>query len=409
MLLCIVMCSALLTGCEANPRESSYQRDERIGNTTHVSAEYSVDEYNTYVYTDQPSLTDEGEQMGLSELKSNLTICPQAISDKCREQISGFVHAWLQYGFTYTEINDFEQMSEYVTNDLFLMLSQGGLLDGKLAEIRKWHVVSDIGSIFYYDQYYREYVTQDGAEFFRVKAEIVARTSGDDGYYVDNQYLNRGDVCYEMYFYFLNTNDLPIYGVYEVTTGRQGKCWYTKEGIIRDDSGVVSDEFSSLFGEYEYVKSNVTLPTSEKNQLHGRIIEFINAFFIPNDSDLQTLSDGSVDSAIRERYKAFTAAIQDRRIVYDQNYISYSLEMAFPDISFYENNGQTYYVAKESVMLNAESGIAQNDGLNFIEDGLWKYTIYLVIYSDDPDYRIIQLEILPASGPYESVGDLDEG
>jgi hypothetical protein len=212
-----------------------------------------------------------------------------------------------------------------------------------------------------------------------------------------------------MYFYFLHTDDLPVYGVYEVTAGRQGKCWYTKDGIIRDDSGIAGDEFSSLFGEYAYMESDVTLPASGKNRLHGRIVECINAFFLPVASASQMAADAWIDGAVLERYKPFTAAVQNGEIVYDQNYVSYSLEMAFPDISRYEKDGLTYYVAKESVMLYAESGIARKEGFGFIEDGLWKYTIYIVIRADDPDDRILQLEILPDSGPYESAGDLDEG
>lgn len=137
--------------------------------------------------------------------------------------------------------------------------------------------------------------------------------------------------------------------------------------------------------------------------------DFIGAFFNANQNSSDILTNGVVNENVLEAYGELINAVEQGEIIYDQNYVSYTMEMAFPDLSLYENDGMLYYVAKESLMLNALDGTASKFGLDYIETGLWKYSIYFVFRADDHDFHIVRLEIQPDSGPYESVGDLDAG
>ena len=45
----------LLASCEADLHESTYQREKRAGNVIDRSDDYSQDEYNSYIFADQPT------------------------------------------------------------------------------------------------------------------------------------------------------------------------------------------------------------------------------------------------------------------------------------------------------------------------------------------------------------------
>ena len=123
----------------------------------------------------------------------------------------------------------------------------------------------------------------------------------------------------------------------------------------------------------------------------------------------ELIMEQDVDSEVLEPYAELKKAIINKKVVRDKNYVSFSLEMAFPDIKLYERNQDSYYVVKESVMLESHGDLVAQEGLGYIENGLWKYSIYFVFRADDCDYHIIRVEIKADSGPYESAGDLDEG
>lgn len=405
----ILMWGILLVGCEANPHESTYQRAQKADNIIDRSDDYSQDEYSSDLFADQPTSADELSRLGITEQGEALTTTLPEIRSSCREQILGFVHAWMQFGYTYSKVSDFDKVSEHMTDDLSQAFSQSLLADQKLNDAILWSVISDIRSVYFYDRYCKVYTTEDGTEIIRIKTEIIVRMTGDEEYFVENQNVNKGDVCYEYYFYFIYTDPMPIYGIYEIASEKKCICWYTSQGIETDDSELIGDEFSYMTGEYKYLKSDVSLPTAEKSKVHRRITDFFRTFFIKGRDGSDILTNGSVESDVIDTYGKLKDAIENGEIEYDQNYISYSMEMAFPNISLYESNGMTYYVAKESLMLNTVDGAAIKYGLGYIETGLWKYSIYFVFDADDRNFRIVRIEIYPDSGPYESAGDLDEG
>ncbi len=405
MLLCVI----LIAGCEANPQESTYQRQWQAGQIVDRADDYSEDEYSTIIFADQPSIEDEIDRFGITLQIEAPSPMPAESRSICREQISGFSHAWMQYGYTYSEENAFDRVSDYVTDELFQAFSQSKLGEKRFREAKLWNVISDIRAIYFYDRFCKFYTTEDGNRIIRVKAEIIARVSGDDDYFIENQNMNKGDVCYECYFYFTDIEPMRIFGIYEITSANRGIYWYTNQGIKRDDSSLIGDEFSLISGGYRYIKGDISLPTSEKNKVHQRVSDFISAFFNVGQGNPDILINGQVDESVMNIYSKLRDAILNSEIVYDQNYVSYSLEMAFPDISLYENDGKTFYVVKESLMLHALDDTVLTYGLDYIETGLWKYSLYLVFQSDDNDFHIIRMEIQPESGPYESAGDLDEG
>lgn len=399
----------LLASCEADPHGSTYQREKRAGNVIDRSDDYSQDEYNSYIFADQPTTEDEFNRLGITAYRETLTTTAPEIRTVCREQILGFAHAWMQFGYTYSKESDFDKVSGFLTDELSQSFAQSPLVKQKFTDVQLRHVISDISSVNFYDQYCKEYTTADGEEILRIKAEVIVRMSGDEEYYVENPNINKGDVCYELYFYFRNEEFMPIYGIYEITDINKGICWYTDQEIVKDDSKLVLDKFTSLTGDFKFLKSDVVLPKEEKNKVCRRMSDFIGAFFNANQNRSDILTNGVVNENVLEAYGELINAVEQGEIIYDQNYVSYTMEMAFPDLSLYENDGMLYYVAKESLMLNALDGTASKFGLDYIETGLWKYSIYFVFRADDHDFHIVRLEIQPDSGPYESVGDLDAG
>lgn len=405
----MLLSCVLLASCEANPYESTYQREKQAGKVVDRADDYSVEVYGSDIFADQPTTADEFNRLGLVAHGETLTTTSSEIRSVCRERILGFAHAWMQFGYTYSKQSDFDRALEYLTEDLSHSFTQAQLTEQKFTDIQLGKAISDIGSVNFYDRYCRFYTAEDGTEIIRIKSEIIVRISGNEEYFVENQNINQGNVCYEFYFYFENTESMPIYGIYEITSPKKGICWYTDREIVNDDRELRSDEFSHLTGEYKFLKSNVSLPTREKNIVCQRISDFIGAFFNANRKNSDILTNGAVDNDVMETHREFRKAIEKGEIVYDHNYTSYSMEMALPDICLYEDDSKTYYVVKESLMLNTMEGTASEFGLNSIETGLWKYTVYFVFQADDCDFSIVRLEIQPDSGPYESVGDLDEG
>lgn len=410
IVITILLCSIMLVGCEANQHESTFQREQQAGHVVDRSDDYSKEEYSSVIFADQPSEADELGKLQLATQGESLTIMSSENKSVGRDRILEFCHVWMQYSYTYSKASDFDKLAGLLTDELSQSFSYSKLSQQKLDDAKLWNVISDIRSVYFYDQYCKTYITQSGEEVIRIKAEVVVKMTGDEEYFVLNQHVNKGDVPHEMYFYLYNTDSMPIYGIYETTSNKKSVCWYTSQGIERDTSELIGDEFSILTnGIYKYRKSNVSLPTADKNKVHRRITDFIAAFFDKNQNSADVSAYGIIGSDVIEAHENLMEAIKYGEIEYDQNYVSYSMEMAFPDIRLYEYNSKTYYVVKESVMLSTSDSTIAKYRLDNIESGLWKYSIYFVFDADDRDFHIIRIEIHPESGPYESVGDLDEG
>jgi len=411
MMLMMSVTVLVMTGCEADPHESTYQREKLAGSIDDFADGYSSDEYEEMIFSDQPSFSDEQGFIGNSVQNNSVEMTPSDLRETLRGNMEGFVHAWMQHGYTYSTEKDYDKASAYLTPELSAVFS-AEVLPKLREEIEEERVVADICSICYYDGYCRKYVTESGREIIRVKAEITVQRSGNEGYFIKHPNVNKGDTSHALYFYFENTDQRPICAVYETTDMRNGnyKCWYTKEGVIEDASGMRVDEFASITAnEYAFVKSDVSVPTTDKNAIHRRIEGFITSFFDDGKEIAELLVEQDMDSEVLEPYAALKNAIISQEVVRDKNYVSFSLEMAFLDIRLYERNQESYYVVKESVMLDSHDDLAAQEGLGYIENGLWKYSIYFVFRADDSDYHIIRVEISADSGPYESAGDLDEG
>ena len=401
----------VMVGCEADPHTSTYQREKNAEDIVNLTDEYSDKEYDEMIFSDQPSTSDECDIIGLKARNYSAVAIPAELREDLREKIEGFAHAWMQHGYTYSTEEDYEKASIYLT-PRFSEAFSSEIVSPMEKEVEEEHVMMDISSISYYDEYCRKYVADGDKEIIRIKAEITVRRSGDEEYFIKHSNVNRGDTSHELYFYFEGTGQMLICAVYETTHVKSGnyKCWYTGEGIMEDTSEMMVDEFSSITAnEYAFVKNEVSVLTIDKNVIYHRIDGFITSFFDGSKEISELITDQEVDSEVLEPYVELKNAIIDKEVVQDKNYVSFSLEMAFPDIRLYERNQENYYVVKESVMLDSYGNLASKEGLDFIETGLWKYSIYFVFRADDRDYHIIRVEIKADSGPYESVGDLDEG
>ena len=61
--------------------------------------------------------------------------------------------------------------------------------------------------------------------------------------------------------------------------------------------------------------------------------DFIGAFFNANQNSSDILTNGVVNENVLEAYGELKNAVEQGEISYDQNYVSYTMEMAFPDLS----------------------------------------------------------------------------
>lgn len=411
MIFVVSAIAFIMVGCEADPHISTYQREKASRDITTSIAEYSAEEYDEMFFSDQPRSSAEYDIIGIEALNDSAETTPVKLREESREKIEGFAHAWMQHGYTYSIDKDYEKASIYLTPS-FSEVFSSELVSPMKKEIKEEHVIMDVTYISYYDEYCRRYIADGDTEIIRIKATITVRRSGDEEYFIQHPNVNRGDTSHELYFYFENSEQMLLYAVYETTHIKSGhyRCWYTKNGIVEDTTGMVIDEFSSITAnEYVFVKNNVTIPTTNKNAIHHRIDGFITSFFDSSKGIAELITDQEIDSEVLAPYIELKNAITNKKVVRDKNYVSFSLEMAFPDISLYKRNEESYYVVKESVMLDSCDDLASKEGWDFIEAGLWKYSIYFVFRADDSDYHIIRVEIRTDSGPYESVGDLDAG
>lgn len=410
-----VIVHLIMGGWEVDPHISTYQRNKTTGENMNLTEEYSAEEYEEIVFSDQPDPSDEYNFIRINVLNHSVVSTSEKLREDLREvlrnKIEDFAHAWIQHGYTYSDQQDYDKVSRYLTPSLsrvFLSECMSQLKN----EVTEKHVLMDIRSISYYDGYCRKYIADGDKEIIRIKAEITVRRSGDEGYFIKHPNVNRGDTSHELYFYFECSDQMSICAIYERTHIKNGnyKCWYTEDGIFEDTSEMMVDEFESMTAnEYLFITNNVSIPTSRKKAIYHKVNDFISSFFDSNKGMEDLNMDLGVDIEALKSYEELKNAIVSKEVVRDKNYVSYSLEMAFLDLSLYECNQEYYYVVKESVMLDSFGVPASKEKLNYIETGLWKYSIYFVFRADDSDYHIIRIEIKPDSGPYESAGDVDEG
>ena len=106
----IAACIFMLAGCEADPRESFYQREKRAGNVADYSGMYSYEEYEMSVFADQPSEADEQMYFGIALQSNTMDLIPSPVKEICRKEAEGFAHAWLQCGYYRSRYNK-EKMS----------------------------------------------------------------------------------------------------------------------------------------------------------------------------------------------------------------------------------------------------------------------------------------------------------
>lgn len=405
LILALVM--LMLTGCEADPTVSTYHRNTAMNmSTINPQEELSADVYTGDVFYDQPTAENESQLLCLNSSEDELSKLDDSTRQKMRKTIDSFVHAWYNYNFSHIKEDDFAEIDGYVTQPMASETFSGAVLHAHMADIINGEAISDITSIDYYDAYTPQLVDNNGNSVARVKVNVIARMAGNDMYFMDNKHLTAGDVCYSLYFYFENTDELKICGIYEVTHPREGTCWYTANGITRSDADISLVGHTSMLDQYVFKKDEVDLSLDEKNKIYASIVSFFNRFFRGGTDDVLYPTQ---DEPFLKKYGAFIDAIANCQITCDDNYVSYSMEMAYPDVSLYSKDDSDFYIIKESILLNCNADMIDTLLPFEIQDGLWEYTVYLVMSTNDPEHRIIDVEVVPYFGPYGSADDVDAG